>query len=319
MATSAPPVADAATTPTVKIVASAGSADVGGLVGPADCAELGIVKSKRRARGGSRDHALFHEGSMKERRTTLAARSPANNLSPAMYAAIKPATILIVEDSAELVALLTRLLADEGYAVESARDGDEGLAAALEHAPDLLILDVGLPRRDGLHVIGELRRRGIATPTLMLTAFGDVAHRVQGLDAGADDYLAKPFDADELAARVRALLRRASSGRRTGRLRVGDVTLDALTREVRRGDRVLVLTQREFALLEYFMRNAEHTLSRAAIAEHVWHSAEIDPDATNVVDVYVAYLRRKLEQEGEPAILHTVRGQGYVLRAPSQD
>ena len=143
----------------------------------------------------------------------------------------------------------------------------------------------------------------------------EVADRIAGLECGADDYLAKPFDADELVARVRALLRRASSHGRVPRLCVGEVVLDPLTREVSRGERQLVLTQREFALLEYFMKNAERPLTRSAIAQQVWRQTPIDVDETNIVDVYIAYLRSKLDAEGDEPMLHTVRGVGYVLRA----
>jgi DNA-binding response OmpR family regulator len=232
-----------------------------------------------------------------------------------MHAAAHTTTILIVEDSPELVALLQRVLSEQGYAVRSARDGEAGLVSALENEPDLLILDVGLPRRNGFEVVQELRRKGVNAPTLMLTARGTVADRITGLDAGADDYLVKPFDSDELVARVRALLRRSATHGRVPQLCVGDVILDPLSREVHRGERLIVLTQREFALLEYFMRNAGKPLTRASIAEQVWRQTPVDVDETNIVDVYVAYLRKKLDSEAEEPMLQTVRGVGYVLRA----
>jgi DNA-binding response OmpR family regulator len=166
-----------------------------------------------------------------------------------MQAVAHPATILVVEDSPELVALLRRVLREEGFKVRAARDGESGLASALDNQPDLLILDVGLPKRDGFEVIQELRRKGVSAPTLMLTARAHVADRVTGLDAGADDYLVKPFDSDELVARVRALLRRSGTRGRVTSLRVGDLVLDPVTREVRRGDRDIVLTHRAFPLL----------------------------------------------------------------------
>ncbi|HEY4131856.1 MAG TPA: response regulator transcription factor [Gemmatimonadaceae bacterium] len=219
-----------------------------------------------------------------------------------------------MEDSPDLVALLKRVLTEHGYAVRSARDGQKGLQSALQNEPDLIVLDVGLPRRNGFEVVRELRRKGIAAPTLMLTARGEIADRINGLDSGADDYLVKPFDPDELVARVRALLRRSSTHGHVPRLRVGDLVLDPVAREVSRGERQLVLTQREFALLEYFMRNAGKPLSRAEIAEQVWRQTPVDVEETNIVDVYVAYLRRKLDTEDEPAMLQTVRGVGYVLR-----
>jgi DNA-binding response OmpR family regulator len=231
-----------------------------------------------------------------------------------MHAAAHLATILVVEDSPELVALLRQLLGDHGYAVRSATDGESGLASALEDEPDLLILDVGLPCRNGIEVVQELRRRGVCAPTLMLTARGGIADRVSGLEAGADDYMVKPFDTDELVARVRALLRRSMTNPRVPRLCVGDVMLDPLTRKGFRGHRELVLTQREFSLLEFFMRNAGRQLTRTMIASQVWKQTQIDPVETNIVDVYVAYLRKKLDADGETQMLQTVRGVGYVLR-----
>jgi len=229
-----------------------------------------------------------------------------------MQSATPLTTILVVEDSPQLVAFLQRMLSEEGYGVREARDGESGLSSALENEPDLVILDVGLPRRNGFEVVRELRRKGVQAPTLMLTARTEVADRVQGLESGADDYLTKPFEAAELVARVRALLRRAN--RHVARLSVGDVLLDPVTRRVYRGTRELVLTQREFALLEYFMKNVGRPLSRAQIAEEVWRQAPVDGGETNIVDVYVAYLRRKLDTPDDPAMLLTVRGIGYVLQ-----
>jgi DNA-binding response OmpR family regulator len=234
-----------------------------------------------------------------------------------MHAAAHLATILVVEDSKELVSLLDRVLSENGYAVRAARDGESGLASAIENEPDLLILDVGLPHRNGFEVVQELRRKGIHAPTLMLTARDQIADRITGLDAGADDYLTKPFDTDELVARVRALLRRAGTKGHVPRLCVADVELDPLSRSVRRAGRDLVLTQREFALLEYFMRNAGKPLTRAAIAQQVWRHTPVDVEETNIVDVYVAYLRKKLDTPDDEPLLHTVRGVGYVLR-PAQ-
>lgn len=231
-----------------------------------------------------------------------------------MHAAAVVTTILVVEDSPELVALLQQVLGEQGYSVRSAADGEIGLATALEDEPDLLILDVGLPRRNGFDVIRELRRKGVNAPTLMLTARADISDRISGLDAGADDYLVKPFDNDELVARVRALLRRSASQPRAARLVVGDVVLDPLTREVMRGNRVVNLTAREFALLECFMRHPGRPLTRAFIARHAWQYVS-DPEQTNIVDVYVAYLRKKLDFDEEVPMLHTVRGLGYLLKA----
>ena len=236
-----------------------------------------------------------------------------------MFAAVETIRILVVEDSAELVSLLERVLGEQGYDVSAAMDGESGLARALDQAPDLVILDLGLPGRDGLQVAAELRRRGVNAPVLMLTARGAVADRVSGLEAGADDYLAKPFDAEELLARVRALLRRAALRERAARLQVADVVLDPLSREVWRGDRALTLTPREFALLEYMMRNPGRTLTRAAIVAQVWKQPPDDIDATNIVDVYMAYLRKKLEANNHRPMIFTVRGVGYVFRAPRDD
>jgi DNA-binding response OmpR family regulator len=238
------------------------------------------------------------------------------NIFRRVNAATATTTILVVEDSPDIVALLQRVLTEQGHDVRSAPDGESGLASALELEPDLLILDVGLPRRSGFEIVQELRRHGMRTPMLMLTARSDIADRITGLDAGADDYLTKPFDADELVARVRALLRRSASHGHVPRLRVGDLVLDPVSREVVRGSRRIVLTQREFSLLEFFMRNAGKPLSRANIAAQVWHQATSDVDDTNIIDVYVAYLRKKIDAEPDEPMLHTVRGVGYVLRPP---
>jgi DNA-binding response OmpR family regulator len=232
-----------------------------------------------------------------------------------MLASVPPQSILIIEDNSRLVAMLDRALREHGYRVRSARDGDAGLVSAFESEPDLVILDVGLPRRNGFDVVKELRRSGRRTPTLMLTARREVADRVAGLEAGADDYLVKPFDIDELIARVRALLRRATTPESSHRLRVGDVVLDPIARTVERGDRSLGLTQREFELLECFMRHVDEPLARNAIARYVWHET-VDGGDSNIVDVYVAYLRKKLDAEGDEPMLHTVRGVGYMLRTP---
>jgi DNA-binding response OmpR family regulator len=231
-----------------------------------------------------------------------------------MQSATQLTTILVVEDSPQLVAFLQRMLSEEGYGVRAERDGEAGVSSALENEPDLLIVDVGLPHRNGFEVVRELRRKGVHAPTLMLTARAEVADRINGLDSGADDYLTKPFEAAELSARVRALLRRAGQRGHGSRLYVGDVALDPVTRRVYRGDRELALTQREFALLEYLMKNAGKPLSRALIAEQVWRQAPVDGGETNIVDVYVAYLRKKLDTPDDPPMLLTVRGIGYVLR-----
>lgn len=236
-----------------------------------------------------------------------------------MFAAVEASRILIVEDSAEVIALLERVLGEQGYDVSAVMDGDAGLARALDQAPDLVILDLGLPGRDGLQVTAELRRRGVTAPVLMLTARGAVADRISGFEAGADDYLAKPFDAEELIARVRALLRRSQLRTRAAQLRVGDVVLDPLTREVWRAGEAIALSPREFALLEYLMRNVGRTLTRAAIVAQVWKHGPEDPDATNIVDVYMAYLRKKLEVNGGAPMIHTIRRVGYIFRPSAEN
>ena len=226
----------------------------------------------------------------------------------------REARILVVEDSPEVREVLRRVLGGAGFAIETAADGDSGLSMALDGQPDLVVLDVGLPGRSGFDVAQELRRRGFRSPVLILTARDTPTDKIIGLDAGADDYLAKPFDTGELVARVKALLRRSAMRADETRLRVGDLTLDPLTRSVRRADREIALTQKEYALLEYLMRNAERAMTRQQITEAVWKQP-FDP-TTNIVDVYINYLRRKIDVDPEPALLHTVRGIGYVLRKP---
>jgi DNA-binding response OmpR family regulator len=221
-------------------------------------------------------------------------------------------TILVVEDNRDVLAVIAHTLSSSGYTISRAYDGDAALTTALDTSPALVILDIGLPKRSGLDVAAELRRRGFRAPVLMLTARDTVSDKVTGLDAGADDYLAKPFDTEELLARVKALLRRSTLRDDDAKLRVGDLVLDPISRQVRRGTRDVALTQREYALLEYLMKNADRELTREQITEHVWQQ-DTEP-STNVVDVYINYLRKKIDIEGLPPLLHTVRGVGYVLR-----
>jgi DNA-binding response OmpR family regulator len=222
------------------------------------------------------------------------------------------ATILVVEDRREVLDVLQRTLHENGFRVLTAADGDTGLQLALDAKPDLIILDIGLPRRNGLSVARELRARAFTAPVLMLTARDTVPDKVQGLEAGADDYLAKPFDYDELLARVRALLRRATMRDEATLLKVADLTINPMSREVVRGERAIALTQKEYALLEYLVRHAGMPVTREQISEHVWKQ-EFDP-TTNIVDVYINYLRKKVDQDAEKALVHTVRGVGYMLK-----
>jgi DNA-binding response OmpR family regulator len=220
--------------------------------------------------------------------------------------------LLVAEDDRKVASFIRQGLEEEGYAVEVAPDGAVALDLILGGPPfDLVILDILLPRRDGFAVLRTLREHRIETPVLFLTARDTVPDRVAGLDLGADDYLTKPFAFDELLARVRALLRRGQ-GRRAPLLKVADLTLDPATREVTRGDRKIGLTVREYALLEYLMRHAGRVQTRPMLAEHVW-GLDFDPES-NVVDVYVGYLRRKVDGPGERRLIHTMRGAGYVLR-----
>jgi DNA-binding response OmpR family regulator len=220
--------------------------------------------------------------------------------------------VLVVEDERKVASFIRQGLEEEGHVVDVAGDGDTALELIGGETPyDVVVLDVMLPRRDGFGVVRAMRQRGIQTPVLLLTARDSVADRVAGLDLGADDYLTKPFAFDELLARVRALLRRGQ-GQRAPVLRVGSLTLDPATRQVTRGQRPIELTAREHALLECFMRSAGRVMSRSQLADRVW-GLGFDP-GSNVVDVYVGYLRRKVDGPGEPPLVHTVRGAGYVLR-----
>jgi len=219
--------------------------------------------------------------------------------------------ILVVEDEAKVASFIRRALEEESYAVDLCADGAQGLALGEGGGYDLIILDVMLPTLSGVEVLTALRRKKIGTPVLILTARAQVEHKVRGLDAGADDYLTKPFAIEELLARARVLLRRGS-GAAAGTLQVDDLTLNPATREVTRGGQKIELTAKEYALLEYLMRNAGRVLTRPMIAEHVWNQ---DFDTyTNVIDVYVNYLRTKLDKGHTRKLIHTIRGSGYVLK-----
>lgn len=225
--------------------------------------------------------------------------------------------ILVVDDEQAVRESLRRSLQFNGYDVLQAKDGIEALQIINQEQPDLTILDVMMPHLDGLGVCRELRSTGYDRPILMLTARDGVSDRVAGLDAGADDYLPKPFALEELLARVRSLLRRAradavQSPQSASELVFEDLHLDVSTREVRRGDRHISLTRTEFALLHLLMQNPRHVLSRQTILEEVW--GHDFPSSGNALEVYVGYLRRKTEAEGEARLIHTVRGVGYVLR-----
>ena len=220
--------------------------------------------------------------------------------------------ILVVEDDRKVASFIRQGLEEEGHTVETAADGGVALDLLLEGEPyDLIVLDVMLPGRDGFAVLKAARKGGVRAPVIMLTARDSVADKVTGLDLGADDYLAKPFAFEELLARVRALFRRGAE-RRAPVLRVTDLTLDPATRKVARGERRIELTTREWALLEYFMRNAGRILTRPMLVQHVW-GLDFDPES-NIVDVYVGYLRRKVDGPQERKLFHTIRGAGYVLK-----
>jgi DNA-binding response OmpR family regulator len=222
----------------------------------------------------------------------------------------RPPRVLVVEDDDAIAQVLQRSLRMEGYDVKLADDGVSALDMAHAYLPDLVILDLGLPRMDGIDVAKTLRKTD-DVPILVLTARDMVESRVEGLDAGADDYLVKPFERQELLARLRALLRRRPP-RGQAALQVGDLKLNPDTHEVTRSGRSIDLTQREFELLEYLMRNERIVISRQRLLDEVWG---YDPfSMTNTIEVFVSNLRRKLEADGEPRLLHTIRGAGYVLR-----
>ncbi|MFN0123529.1 MAG: response regulator transcription factor [Blastocatellia bacterium] len=222
--------------------------------------------------------------------------------------------VLVIEDEQKMADMIQRGLAEEGMAVTTAFDGETGLAAARQHPPDVIVLDVTLPGRDGLDVARTLRAEGSRTPIIMLTARDTTGEKVAGLDSGADDYLTKPFAFDELLARLRALHRRAQTDQAT-QLQMGDLTLDLINRRVSRLGHEEQLTGKEFGLLEYFMRNPDQVLSRETLSEKVWD--EQFESLTNVIDVYINYLRNKMDRHFEPRLIQTVRGVGYMFRTPT--
>lgn len=225
--------------------------------------------------------------------------------------------ILVVEDERKVSNFLRQALEEEQYAVDQAFNGEDGLALAETYEYDLLILDLMLPKQGGLDIIQALRKRGVRVPILVLTAKDSVRDKVMALDSGGDDYLTKPFSIEEFIARVRALLRRGYSEQAGTTLRVADLTLNPVKREVYRGMKRIDLTNKEYALIEYFMRNANRVLTRTMISEHVWN---IDFDTeTNVIDVYITYLRNKIDK-GEPhRLIQTIRGVGYMLQGEYYD
>jgi len=223
--------------------------------------------------------------------------------------------ILIVEDERKVAQFLRKGFQSEAFAVDIASDGPEGLHLALSEAYDAIVLDVMLPKMNGIEILEELRRQGIKTPILILTAKSDVEDRVKGLNSRADDYLPKPFSFSEVLARVRAIVRRTSADVRGSVLEIGDVRMDLLTRSVARGGKPVTLTNKEFELLEYLLRNKGRVLSRVTLTEHIW---DMDFDTeTNVVDVLVNRLRRKLEDGFPTKVIHTIRGVGYVMKESS--
>ncbi|MGA8017338.1 MAG: response regulator transcription factor [Desulfobacterales bacterium] len=221
--------------------------------------------------------------------------------------------ILVVDDEKTLLGQLERALEGQRYMVETALDGQEALDKLFETPYDLIILDIMLPKRDGLSVLREIRQAGMTTPVLMLTARREIGDKIKGLDLGADDYLAKPFSLDELLARVRALFRR-SGGQADSVLQVRDLRLDTVSREVTKGGKSVELTAREFSILEFLFYNKNRAVSRFSLAEHVWGDA-FDPfSMSNFMDVHIKNLRRKIGDTGHGAIIRTIRGVGYIIK-----
>jgi DNA-binding response OmpR family regulator len=223
--------------------------------------------------------------------------------------------ILVIEDEKDVANFVKKAMQEESHAVDVARDGLTGEDLALSEPYDLIILDIMLPKKDGISLLRELRKAEINTPVLLLTARGEVSDRVTGLDAGADDYLSKPFAVAELRARVRALLRRHSAVK-TPLLQCANLTLDPVKHEVRVNEALIEITSREYAILEYLMRNKGHLVTKGMIAEHVW-DFHFSSDF-NLIEVYIRRLRQKIEQNSEYRIIHTVRNGGYIIREPQE-
>ena len=218
--------------------------------------------------------------------------------------------ILVIEDEKKIASFIKRGLKEEGHMVDVAYDGEEGYQLSGENDYDLILLDIMLPKRDGISLCRQLRDDGVTTPVLMLTAKDSVQDKVTGLDSGADDYLTKPFAFEELLARIRALVRKRSQ--QATKLQAGDLVLDMISHRVTRTGREILLTMKEYALLEYLMRNAGTVVTRTMITEHVW---DIDFDtSTNIIDVYINYLRNKIDSGQQKKLIHTVRGRGYLLK-----
>lgn len=219
--------------------------------------------------------------------------------------------VLLVEDNGPLQRIIEKRLSEEGYSTDSSSDGDEGAGFACAYDYDLAILDIMLPKVSGLEILKMIKKRNPLTPVLLLTAKDSVVDKVAGLDAGADDYLVKPFAFDELLARVRALMRRQTDVEGSS-LSIADLTMDLLARKVQRGSKEITLTVKEFALLEYMLRNKQRILTRSQIADHVWNYSF--DSGTNIVDVYIRYLRRKIDSDESQKLIHTIRGVGYILK-----
>jgi len=220
--------------------------------------------------------------------------------------------ILLVEDDGKIASFITKGMKEAGYVVDHAADGDEGLALALTEPYDAAIIDIMLPKRDGLSLIEEIRRNKVTTPVIILSVKGSVEDRVKGLQTGSDDYLTKPFAFSELLARVQALIRRASGATEPTRITFGNLSINLLTREVTRGDKKIDLQPMEFSLLEYLMRNAGRVVSKTMIMEHVW-DYNFDPQ-TNIVEARICRLRDKIDRDFQEKLINTVRGVGYVLK-----